>query len=215
MKYEIASLNMGKPSTYLFGDKEVHTGIIKTPTNEPCVLKYDGFTLDGQADLKNHGGKEKALLLYSANHYPYWENTYHQTFTYPSFGENITIDTLTEKDVYIGDVFQLGTAIIQVSQPRQPCYKIAAYQQLKDLPARVTLTGFSGVYFRVLQEGVVSNTDVLEKIEEAKHKITSYDIFNCLFHDKANIERMKVYIHIDSLSENVKRTFQKRIMKQS
>ncbi|MFC4401532.1 MOSC domain-containing protein [Gracilibacillus xinjiangensis] len=213
MSYEIISLNVGKPRIHQFGEKKVHTGFVKQPTTEVCYLTKTGFFEDGQADLKNHGGEEKALLMYAEDHYTYWEGLYGQNFTYPSFGENITIKGLTERELYIGDIFKLGGSIIQVAQPRQPCYKIAAYHQIKDIPAIVTKTGFSGYYFRVLQEGEVSVRDTLEKIEESQTNVTPYDIFDCLFHDRENKERMEEYLLLDTLSANVKNTLNKRLRK--
>ncbi|KAB8129350.1 MOSC domain-containing protein [Gracilibacillus oryzae] len=213
MIYEVISLNVGKPQTYKFGEQILHTGFVKKPAKDACFLTKTGFKEDGQADLKNHGGEEKALLMYSEDHYPYWKNLYKQNFTYPAFGENITVKGLTEKELYIGDVFKIGEAVIQVAQPRQPCYKIAVYHQLKDITAVVTNTGYSGYYFRVLQEGEVSNSDKLEKIEESYVKVTPFDIFECLFHDRENRDRMEEYRSIPALSANVKNTLSKRIRK--
>ncbi|SER57626.1 MOSC domain-containing protein YiiM [Gracilibacillus ureilyticus] len=213
MNYEIVSLNVGQPQLHQFGGQEIHTGFVKRPTTEVCYLTMTGFCEDGQADLKNHGGEEKALLMYAEDHYTYWESLYKLNFTYPSFGENITVKGLTEKDLYIGDIFQLGEAFIQVSQPRQPCYKIAAYHQIRNIPAEVTRTGFSGYYFRVLKEGKASSRDKLIKVEESESRVTPYDIFDCLFHQRENKEKMKQYVDISTLSANVKSTFKKRLMK--
>ncbi|WP_163539526.1 MOSC domain-containing protein [Gracilibacillus sp. YIM 98692] len=213
MYEEIVSLNVGKPDTYIFGDREIKTGFVKKPTNEACFLTKTGFVEDGQADLKNHGGEEKALLMYPYGHYPYWEKLYKQTFSIPAFGENITIKELTEKDIYIGDTFQLGEAVVQVSQPRQPCYKIAEYHQIKDMPSVVTQTGYSGFYFRVLEEGKVNSEDSLKKLTTEDHQVTPFDVFDCLFHDRKNKERMMYYKSLAGLASNVKATLSKRIEK--
>ncbi|WP_163580983.1 MOSC domain-containing protein [Gracilibacillus saliphilus] len=213
MSYVIASLNVGKPTVHHLDGQEIKTGFKKTPTHHPNYLTITGFEDDGQADLKNHGGEEKALLMYPSSHYQYWEEKYQRSFSYPAFGENITIDGLTEQDLYIGDIFQLGEAEIQVSQPRQPCYKIAKVHGIPDMPAVVTKTGYSGYYFRVLKEGVVKPTDRLIKVKEDPQKVTPVDVFDCLFHDRKNKERMERYLQLDALAANVKRSLTKRIEK--
>ncbi|MGP4042106.1 MOSC domain-containing protein [Gracilibacillus sp. D59] len=213
MSYRVISLNVGKPTVHQLSGQEIKTGFIKTSTHQPNYLTVTGFENDGQADLKNHGGEEKALLMYPKDHYSFWENKYQQEFTYPAFGENITIDGLKENDLYIGDIFQLGEAEIQVSQPRQPCYKIAKVHGLKDIPAIVTETGYSGYYFRVLKEGLVKPTDRLVKVKEDPQQVSPVDVFHCLFHDRENRGRMEKYLEIEALAPNVKRTLIKRIEK--
>ncbi|SFM46022.1 MOSC domain-containing protein YiiM [Gracilibacillus orientalis] len=213
MRYAIVSLNVGRPTVHHLGGQEIKTGFIKKPTHQPHYLSITGFEEDGQADLKNHGGEEKALLLYPKDHYPFWEEKYQRDFSYPAFGENITIDGLTERDLYIGDVFQLGEAEIQVSQPRQPCYKIAKVHDIQDMPAVLTETGYSGYYFRVLKEGIVEPTDQLIKVKEDPQQVTPVDVFHCLFQDRKNRERMEQYLQIEALAPNVKRSLTKRIEK--
>ncbi|MGN8646858.1 MOSC domain-containing protein [Gracilibacillus sp. HCP3S3_G5_1] len=213
MLFRVASLNVGKPEVHHLAGQELTTGFIKTPTNQPKYLSFTGFWDDGQADLKNHGGEEKALLMYPKDHYPFWQQKYQQDFSYPAFGENITIDGLTENDLFIGDIFKLGEAEIQVSQPRQPCYKIAKVHGIQEMPAVVTETGYSGYYFRVLKEGWVKSTDYLVKVKEDFNRTTPADIFHCLFHDRKNKAKMERYIEIDALAPNVKKSLAKRMEK--
>src|SRR5262249_31091161 len=120
----------------------------------------------GQADLVNHGGPDMAVLVYAAAHYPAWREELKQPqMPYGGFGENFTVTGLTEADVYIGDVCAVGAAKVQVSQPRQPCWKAARRWRLKELPKRIIETGRSGWYFRVLQEGVVEAGMSVELVE--------------------------------------------------
>ncbi|MDX8046891.1 MOSC domain-containing protein [Gracilibacillus sp. S3-1-1] len=211
--YQIVSLNVGKPQVYSIEGKELETGFIKKPVDHANYLTFTGFEHDGQADRKNHGGPEKALLMYAKEHYSFWQKKYDQTFDYPAFGENITIAGLTEEALYIGDVFTLGEAEIQVSQPRRPCYKIARVHGIPDMPAIVTETGFSGYYFRVLKEGWVKPSDTLVKTKEAPDKVTPKDIFYCLYHDRINKDKMEEYSQINALAPNVKESLIKRIKK--
>jgi MOSC domain-containing protein YiiM len=134
------------------------TGFFKEPVAGAIYLGKTNLTGDGQADLILHGGIEKAVLAYAAKHYPQWRQELNlSNFPYGAFGENFTISMQTEEDVCIGDIFTVGEARIQVSQPREPCWKLARRWRMKDLPKRVITSGRSGWYFRVLSEGIVEN----------------------------------------------------------
>ncbi|WP_138417959.1 MOSC domain-containing protein [Aquibacillus sediminis] len=213
MNYHIRSLNVGKPTTYHINEKKLRTGFIKAPVDQPIWLSKLGFEGDGQADLKNHGGEDKALLMYADHHYRYWQDYYQRHFDIPAFGENVTITGLTEEDVHIGDVFQLGEAVIQISQPRQPCYKIAEVHQLKDFPALVTETGFSGYYFRVLQEGIVSPTDELILKQTDPNAITVAYVFQTLFHHRKDRERIERLLQLETMATSLRESFLKRLGK--
>lgn len=142
------------------------SGIHKRPVNDPVRLGRVNLEGDGQADLKNHGGPDKAVCVYPAAHYDHWRRDLGiADFTYGAFGENFTVDGLVEGDVAIGDIFRVGTAVVQVSQPRQPCWKLARRWRIKDLALRVQQTGFTGWYFRVLEEGDVERGMPLELLE--------------------------------------------------
>jgi MOSC domain-containing protein YiiM len=155
----LVSLQVGLPRTVKSSEEAEHvwtTGFFKTPTTLSLWLGRLNLDGDGQADLQNHGGPEKAVNVYPAEHYPYWAQTIGLADLQPgSFGENFTIEGLLESDVCIGDVFEVGDALIQVSQPRQPCWKLARRWRIKDLALRVQETGRTGWYFRVLREGHV------------------------------------------------------------
>ncbi|MBZ0281898.1 MAG: MOSC domain-containing protein [Anaerolineae bacterium] len=149
----------GKASTW-------ESGIFKTPVTGAIWLGETHLAGDGQADLSVHGGPDKAVLAYSADHYPFWQ-TRLPDIQYGAFGENFTIAGLTEDTVCINDVYAIGEARVQVSQPRQPCWKLARKLQSRDLPAHVIETGFSGWYFRVLMEGHVEAGQPIELVERS------------------------------------------------
>jgi MOSC domain-containing protein YiiM len=137
-------------------DRPWTTGYFKEPIAGPVHLGRTGLTGDGQANLVNHGGPDKAVLAYAAAHYNAWRRELNLAeMPFGGFGENFTIAGLTEADVCISDVYAIGDAKVQVSQPRQPCWKTARRWRLKELPKRVIETGHSGWYFRVLEEGMV------------------------------------------------------------
>ena len=130
------------------------TGIFKTAICVPVWVGKHNLIGDAQADLSVHGGTHKAVNVYPSEHYPYWRQELHLTeMTYGAFGENFTTCGLLEDEVCIGDVFKAGETIVQVSQPRQPCWKIERRWGIKDFVVRMKQTGRTGWYFRVLQEG--------------------------------------------------------------
>ena len=137
-------------------DRPWETGFYKQAVDGPRWLGTTNLVGDGQADLVNHGGPDKAVLCYAASHYPGWrEELQRPDLPHGAFGENFTIDGLTEETVCVGDVYRLGEAIVQVSQPRQPCWKLAWRWRLRELTALVERSGRTGWYIRVLEEGEV------------------------------------------------------------
>ncbi|MGB7159115.1 MAG: MOSC domain-containing protein, partial [Tepidisphaeraceae bacterium] len=137
-------------------DRPWTSGFVKEPVRGPVRVGATHLEGDGQADLWNHGGVDKAILAYSAEHYPLWrEELALPDMPFGAFGENFTIAGLDERTVCVGDVWQVGEVRVEVSQPRQPCWKLARRWRRQDLPQRVLENGRSGWYFRVLDEGNV------------------------------------------------------------
>ena len=133
------------------------TGFFKTPVSVPIYVSATNLDGDGQADLLNHGGADKAALAYSADHYPKWrEELRIPDMPFGAFGENLTIAGLTEESVCIGDIFRVGSVKFEVSQPRQPCWKLARRWRMHELTGLVIRNGRSGWYFRVLEEGNIA-----------------------------------------------------------
>jgi MOSC domain-containing protein YiiM len=208
--YEITSINVGLPQELTTKTKTYETSINKAPISERLFLSKLNIDGDQQADLDNHGGEDKAVCVYSLDHYPFWEKELGMKLEAASFGENLTVKGLTEKAVHIGDTFQFGEAVVQVSQPRQPCFKLAEKWNTPKLPLRVQQTGFSGYYFRVLQEGWISKEDGLELIQEHPAKPTIEHINHILYHDKNNSEAIRQILSVDELAESCRKTFLKR-----
>lgn len=144
------------------------TAIAKQPTESPQRLGWEGFESDAQADLKVHGGRDKAVHHYAADHYPQWHDDLGEQaadFGPGRFGENIATLGITETDLCIGDVLRLGTAIVEVSQGRQPCWKLNAHTGFADMATRFQQTARTGWYYRVLEPGVVAVGDEIRRIE--------------------------------------------------
>jgi len=151
------------------------TGIYKTPVAGPVHLGREGLAGDVQADRRHHGGPERALNHYPADHYPGWRERFPEragAFAPGVLGENLSTRGLTEADVRVGDVFRLGDAVIQVSQPRNPCWKIGRRLGLRELPRAVVETGRAGWLYRVLEPGEIAPGDELTLEARAPHGIT-------------------------------------------
>lgn len=211
----VKSLNIGNISNIANNkDKEMMSGIFKSSVQVPVFLTFTNLKGDEQADLVNHGGVDKAVCLYSVEHLLYWEQRYNQPFGYGGFGENISIQGLTEKDVCIGDVFKWGGAIVQVSQPRKPCYKLAERHQLKQLPLHILETGFSGYYVRVLEEGQVSVEDSFSRIERGS-EYSIADVNRLTFSEDVKQRELEDLLLLNSLSTAWKESLAKKVSKLS
>jgi MOSC domain-containing protein YiiM len=156
---------------------------------------------DGQADLQNHGGPDKAVLAYSADHYPLWRNELPQLDLRPGgFGENLTIRGITEHDVCIGDVWSAGDVLLEVSQPRQPCWKLARRWKLNDLPRRVVQTGRSGWYLRVLREGTIEPNADFTLVERRHSRWTVARVAQVFYGKHADPAAQHSLAQLDELS---------------
>ena len=162
MSQHITSIQVGLPQS--FGvqgadepmDRPWVTGFFKEPVQGEIWLGQTNLVGDGQADLKNHGGVDKAVLAYAAAHYPYWQEQLDLlSLPYGAFGENFTVVGQSEASVCIGDIYTVGDAQVQVSQPRQPCWKLSRRWRIPDLAQQVKAVGRTGWYFRVIKEGTV------------------------------------------------------------
>ncbi|OHR71561.1 hypothetical protein HMPREF3291_24285 [Bacillus sp. HMSC76G11] len=195
----------------LYNGREIETGIYKEPVEHPLFLSKTYLEGDGQADLVHHGGEDKAVCVYSFDHYSYWEDALGVQLEPGAFGENLTIRGLTEENVFLGDVFQFGEAIVEVSQPRQPCFKLAMKHQVKDLPVQIQNTKFTGFYFRVLKEGRVSKKDGLELIESQANGVSITAVNQIKYHDQQNTEAIKRILEVKALSDSWRSSFEKRL----
>lgn len=207
-RIRIESLNVGRPKTEVFFGKEIFTGICKTPVSGPLRLGRLGFEGDGVGDMKHHGGDDKAVCLYGFEHYPYWEDVLGITLSVAAFGENLTITGLSEEDVCIGDVFDLGTAVVQVSQPRQPCSTLAARYGRADMVRLVVDSGRTGFYCRVLGEGIVEKDSTFVLKEGDPHKITVSFANRIYHHNKKNCEDIMKVLDVPALSESWRSSFE-------
>lgn len=190
------SLQVGQPQT--LGTPEAvnvlerpwTSAIHKRPVNHALWLDWEGLTGDAVADTKIHGGREKALLAYHLGHYAYWQKVLNVPIGPGGFGENLTVSDHHEGTVCLGDQYQLGSAHIEVSQPRQPCWKLARRWQVKDLALQVQETGYTGWYFRVLVPGEVAPGQALI-LQARPHPEWTIARANQLMHRYSNASELR------------------------
>lgn len=194
--------------------REWTTGFEKLAVSGPVRLDLTNLEGDAQADLVHHGGRDKAICVYSEVHYSYWRQLPELSkLDCGGFGENLTVANLTEHDVCIGDIWIIGTATVQVSQPRQPCWKLARWWNVKDLSVQVQRTGFTGWYFRVLERGELAEGDQMTLQYRKYPEWTISAANDCMHHDKEDLARASRLAAIDTLSESWRTTLTNRVSK--
>ncbi|WNS73808.1 MOSC domain-containing protein [Bacillus sp. DTU_2020_1000418_1_SI_GHA_SEK_038] len=208
MGNQILALNIGRPNLHLWDGVTFNSAIRKRPVSEVLLTK-DGFKGDSVGNPEVHGGPDRAVCLYPIEHYEQWENEFQKPFQMPAFGENISVADHQEKDVYIGDIFSLGEAIIQVSQGRVPCTSISKHNKAENLLSRVVETGYTGYFFRVLQEGIVKADSSLTLMERRQEKFSVLAGNQLMFHDRKNREAIEELIQLEELAE----VWRNRLMK--
>ena len=185
-------------------DSDRTSGIYKTPVTGPLQLGALGLEGDEQADLRVHGGIEKAVHHYPAEHYPDWRaelGPLPDLARPGGFGENISTTGLTEENVAVGDIFRLGGALVQVSQGRQPCWKLNRRFGVPDMARRVQGTGRTGWYYRVLQPGRVAPGDMLALEDRIAPEWTLRRLWHALYVDRMNLAELRGIAALDVLAE--------------
>jgi len=184
---KLASLNVARPRLMVYQGKTINTGIFKQPVPGPVQLRTLNLDGDLQADLNVHGGPYKAVYAYPSEHYPFWRQEFPEMdLPWGMFGENFTTEGLHERNLHIGDRIQIGTAIIMVRQPRTPCYKLAAKFRRDEMPERFLVSGRSGFYFSVEQEGTVAAGDSFAFLSREEDAITIEEMNRILASDRYN-----------------------------
>ncbi|MDD7885226.1 MOSC domain-containing protein [Flavivirga sp. 57AJ16] len=197
---KVLSTNIAKPTTIIWNGKEQMTGIYKKPISKPIYLGKEGVKDDEVSDKKVHGGIFKACYIFSEAHYAYWKNRYpNLDWDYGMFGENLTVSGLNEKEIYIGDIYEVGDALVQVTQPREPCFKFGIKFGNQNVLKEFIEYGFPGTYVRVLKEGFVKTGDTFKLIEPAKNRVTTWQLFDLLFSKNKNEALIKLAIANEAL----------------
>ncbi|MCI0709992.1 MAG: MOSC domain-containing protein [Chloroflexi bacterium] len=199
---QLLSVNVSLPKTIDYRGEMVQTAIYKEPVTGPVMLHKLNLDGDKQADLKNHGGTYKAVYCYPHEHYAHWQQELGRTesFPYGQFGENFTLSGLLETTVHVGDIFSVGDALIQVTQPRVPCWKLENKMGVHKFQKQFAKSERVGFYVRVLQEGLVEAGQSVTLIEANPQKVSIHAINHLLHVDQSDIDVAYRALEIEALS---------------
>ena len=209
---QVLHVNRAEPRTVVINGKDVLTGIYKEPVSGPVQVHKLGLEGDGQADLTVHGGPYQAVYAYPVEHYAYWENELGAAPFLPgTFGENLTLKGLLETSVYIGDMHQLGSLVLQVTSPRIPCFKFGNKVNKPDILKPFLQSGRSGFYCRVVEEGPVSAGALVDVVSKDPRQITVRALLGMYRLGEGTRESAEQALEIDALSPIIRKDLETRL----
>jgi MOSC domain-containing protein YiiM len=173
----LVSVNVGLPRDITWRGKVVHTGIWKNPVQGRVIVRRLNLDGDGQGDLAGHAGLNRPVMVYQLDSYQYWERELGRNdFSYGQFGENFTVDGLSDAEVCIGDRYRIGSALFEISQPRVTCYRVGIRMDEPQMPAKLVAAHRPGFYFRVLEEGEVGAGDEITKVADGPERMSVAEV---------------------------------------
>lgn len=180
---KVISTNIcNNPRTFIWNGKEEQTGIFKYPTKEELFLTKNDVKKDTIINRVNHGGTNKACYLFSSEQYPFWKERYpNQDWDWGMFGENLTVEGLDESKIRVGNIYQLGKALVQVSQPREPCYKLGIRFGTQKILKEFINQNHPGTYVKIIEEGEVTKEDELILVSLSKNTLTIQEFYELMF----------------------------------
>lgn len=201
---KVLSVNISALSTLEFEGKHVETGYFKKAVAS-VYLSSTGVKQDAVADREHHGGPDKACYLFGYNHYPFWRQKYPMVSDdFGLFGENITISNLDESQLRIGDVLKVGAAKIQITQPRQPCFKMGLKFKDQNIVKEFRMADTPGIYVRVLEEGEVMPNDHLQILESDAQAPSVLETFRLIYSQNPEPEQVYTLLQNSFLAEKLK-----------
>ena len=211
---KLVSVSVGLPRVVMSAGDTVSTGIFKEPVAGRVALRTLNLEGDRQADLSVHGGPSKAVYAYPSEHYEYWRHELPEVkLPWGMFGENFTTAGLSESELNIGDKFRVGSAVVMVTEPRMPCYKLGIKFGRSDIVKRFLASERTGFYFAVLQEGEVGMGDPMELIERSKDNLRVSEVTALYTREKHNVGLLRRAIEVATLPESWKEYFRHRLAK--
>lgn len=210
---KLLSVNVALPRSIASEEGVVSTGIFKEPVSGRVLLRRLNLDGDSQADLQNHGGVYQAVYAYTYENYRHWARELgRDDFSTGQFGENFTVEAMPEDSVSIGDVFRVGGAVVEVTQPRVPCYKLGLKMGSPGFPKRFLNSGRVGFYLRVVEEGEVGAGDRLERIGRAPERLTVLEVIRLAYPDRGNREMTRKAARLPALSPEWRHRFETRLV---
>src|SRR5512142_352994 len=205
---QLLSVNVGLPRDVTWHGKTVHTGIWKSPVDGPSRVRRLNIDGDGQGDLAGHGGEHRAVFVYQLESYRYWQDQLgRDDFEYGQFGENFTVSGLADEQVRIGDRYQIGDALFEVTQPRVTCYRVGIRMDEPRIPALLVSHHRPGFYFRVLREGAVRAGDEIVRVARGPQAMTVAEVDALLYLPGHPVEQVRRALLIPALSEGWQASF--------
>lgn len=208
----VITLSVGKTEVHNWKDKTFKSAINKKEVSE-ILLTFDGFIGDGVANPEFHGGPERAVCFYPYEHYKKWEKEYNQRLDSPAFGENICAKGYTEENTFIGDVFSLGDAVVQVTQGRIPCSTISKFNHIDTFLSKIVETCYTGYFLKVLKEGKVRKDSTFSRIKSVQTEFSVYDATKVMLIDRHKKEVIEKIINMEALALDWKNRYQKILQK--
>ena len=212
----LLSVNVGLPRDVTWRGKTVHTAIWKEPVQGRRMVRRLNIDGDGQGDLQGHGGEQRAVFVYQIESYRYWRDRLDRSdFTYGQFGENFTVEGMSDDEVCIGDRYRIGQAIFEVTQPRVTCYRVGMRMNEPQMPALLTSSGKPGFYFRVLHEGEVEAGDEIVNVADGPERMTVAEINALLYLPGHSRQQLEHALRIPALSAGWRISFQALLQNES
>ena len=209
---KLLSVNVSATRAIACHGKTVMTGIYKEPFPGKVKIQMRGLAGDAQADLENHGGIYKAVYSYPAEHYDFWSRELDRNdFGLGQFGENLTLSGIPEDEVHIGDTFRIGEVLLEMTQPRVPCFKLAIKMNLPGFPKQFMASGRYGFYQRVLAEGEVTAGDAMERMKTDPRGVTVREMMRVRYVDREDFEVMEQAMGIPALTPSWRDELKERL----
>ena len=207
---KVISTNLGQSTEIMWNNEKTTTGIFKYPVPGPIFLDSEAVRDDTIANRKVHGGHFKACYLFSKEQYPFWQKKYPDLpWDWGMFGENLTVEGLDESQLKIGNIYKLGSALVQITQPREPCFKLGIRFGNQNILKEFIDNGFPGTYVRVMERGEVSVGDSMELVEESPNPLTIQQFYGLLFNREKDQELLQWAISNDALPPNKRESLKK------
>ena len=211
---KLLSVNVSQPKEVSHNGKRIKTGIFKEPVSGRTMMRRLNLDGDGQGDLTVHGGIHKAVYVYPSEHYDYWKGELgRDDLTYGKFGENLTVRGMLEDTVHIGDVFRIGEALVEVSQPRVPCFKLGIKMRDPQIVKPFLQSERVGFYVRVLEEGEVGAGDGIERTKVGKGQMTVKEIVHLRHFDTGNAAAAEKAANLPALTPSWRDAFEEIVTK--
>ena len=211
---KLLSVNVSQPKEVSYNGKRIKTGIFKEPVSGRTMMRRLNLDGDGQGDPTVHGGIHKAVYIYTIEHYHYWKRELgRDDLTYGQFGENLTVEGLLEETIHIGDVFRVGEALVEVSQPRVPCFKLGIKMGNARIVKPFLASERVGFYVRVLEEGEVGAGDAIERTKVGEGQMTVKEIVHLRHFDNTNVAAAEKAASLPALTPSWRDSFEEIVVK--